>query len=49
MSRGWFNEIGEGDCLTKTQDFAKLLNDVLGLRSVRCPYIKSQYVHHDIV
>jgi len=35
----YINEIGMGDCLTKTQDFAKLIRDVLSPRSARCSHI----------
>lgn len=30
------NRIGGGDCLSKTQDYAKFKNDVYDLTPVRC-------------
>jgi hypothetical protein len=38
---GLGHKIEKGDCLTKTQDYAKLKNDVYDLTPVRCCNMKS--------
>lgn len=36
------NKIGDGDCLSKTQDYAKLKDEVYGLKPAQCPKVNKR-------